>query len=518
MSNTAESRPESKPNQIESLEEPTASETIVNTKESQDEPAAKEAVSEAANKSTTVDVSQKPSQPESQEPVEQLNLPENVRILKEAFPDTDVEVIEAVLHTQNDNVESGFEILLGMSDPTYNPPSTVDEQAPPMPPRPQTRQNSGNAPYAYWERQAQPEPTTVEEQLRMDEEFAKRLALEDERASQNRRRSSEQPQRQQQPQRQDDDDSLFNFQDELPIIKEKMKEAGNAAKKKMMDLYNQFKANTQKNNPQTMNEKVATSSMPTTNAQYRGLPSDDGDDLLTGDISALHLSDYDVYAKTNGRPRKSNDDQSTNNRGDGVIHVNPPMGSPMQKTLSNTQTSTSDAQLKADEDFARQLAEEEQIEARRPRNSSPLENNVSHAPPMPARKTVIIAPKSPLEFEGDSDYEDVRLTAAPATNNTKKRNTDTRNNSLAESASIPYVIGDDDDSDSDDLVDIDDEEFKEDAYEQAGKTQPVAKDSVSSKKGVITTIKSSPTTDTADVVDYAASKSTTDNTEASITH
>jgi hypothetical protein len=41
--------------------------------------------------------------------------------------------------------------------------------------------------------------------------------------------------------------------------------------------------------------------------QYRGLPSDDGDDLLTGDISALHLSDYDVYAQTGGRQNKAND-------------------------------------------------------------------------------------------------------------------------------------------------------------------------------------------------------------------
>jgi hypothetical protein len=40
---------------------------------------------------------------------------------------------------------------------------------------------------------------------------------------------------------------------------------------------------------------------------YRGLPSDDGDDLLTGDISALHLSDYDVYAQTGGRQNDMND-------------------------------------------------------------------------------------------------------------------------------------------------------------------------------------------------------------------
>ncbi|CEP11157.1 hypothetical protein [Parasitella parasitica] len=515
MSNSAESKQESKPNQVDSSERATVEETAVdnssnNTKEFQDEPAAKRVSEETADE-PVVDVSQEPSSPTSQEPPEQLNLPENVRILKEAFPDTDVEVIEAVLQAQNDSVESSFEILLGMSDPAYNAPPNADEQAPPMPPRPQARQGSGNAPYAYWERQAQPEPTTVEEQLRMDEELAKRLALEDERAARNRRRSSEQPRRQQQPQNSDDDDDfLSSFQDELPIIKEKMKEAGNAAKKKMMDLYNQFKANTQKNNPQHMNEKAATSSMPTTNAQYRGLPSDDGDDLLTGDISALHLSDYDVYKETNGRPKKPNDYQSINSRGDDVIHVNPPMGSPMQKTMSNTQTSTSDAQLKADEDFARQLAEEEQIEARRSRNSSALENSTPQAPPMPARKTVVIAPKSPLELEGDSDYEDIRLTAAPATNNTTKRNNDTANGNSEESASVPYVIGDDDDSDSDDLVDIEDE-LKEEADEQVVKKESVT-NPISSKEEDETATAKSSTINNPNTVDNAVPKSTTENT------
>jgi hypothetical protein len=37
----------------------------------------------------------------------------------------------------------------------------------------------------------------------------------------------------------------------------------------MMDLYNQFKANAQKNNMQNQNDHTASSSMPTTNAQYR---------------------------------------------------------------------------------------------------------------------------------------------------------------------------------------------------------------------------------------------------------
>jgi hypothetical protein len=122
--------------------------------------------------------------------VENQNLPENVGILKEAFPGTDVEVIEAVLQTQNGNVESSFELLLGISDPNYN--ATPVEVTPPMPPRPQQQQQGesgggGGAPYAYWEREAQPEPRSVEEQMRMDEELAKKLALEDQRRSEQRK-------------------------------------------------------------------------------------------------------------------------------------------------------------------------------------------------------------------------------------------------------------------------------------------------------------------------------------------
>ena len=104
--------------------------------------------------------------------------------------------------------------------------------------------------------------------------------------------------------------------------------------------------------------------------------------------------------------------------------------------LLRTQTSTSDAQLKADGDFARQLAQEEQlgmhikhkqrfftntiqVETRRSRHAS-SEDNTLRAPLMSSgggnnRKsnttpTVVIAPRSPLEFEGDSDYEGNKYT------------------------------------------------------------------------------------------------------------
>lgn len=123
--------------------------------------------------------------------LETQNMSANVLILKEAFPDTDVDVIEAVLQAQSDNVESSFELLLGISDPNYN--ATPVEVTPAMPPRPQQQQQrnesdgTGGAPYAYWENQVQPEPKSVEEQMRMDEELAKKLALEDQRRTEQRK-------------------------------------------------------------------------------------------------------------------------------------------------------------------------------------------------------------------------------------------------------------------------------------------------------------------------------------------
>lgn len=133
-----------------------------------------------------------------------------------------------------------------------------------------------------------------------------------------------------------------------------------AAKKKVMELYNQFKAS-RANNGGSPNQGT---SMPTTNAQYRyafisayskliyltlytirGLPSDDGDDLLAGDVSALHLSDNDVYAQT----ARSQQQQTQ-----GVIHVNPPY----QRQGGND---TIDAQIRADEELARRLAGDDQF-------------------------------------------------------------------------------------------------------------------------------------------------------------
>ncbi|KAI7902209.1 uncharacterized protein BX663DRAFT_85547 [Cokeromyces recurvatus] len=374
------------------------------------------------------------------------HLSEQVRILKDAFPSTDVEVIEAVLQSQNNNMEATIESLLAISDPSYTPsvPVASEQQTPPMPPRPSKPNN--RPPYTYWEDASKTGIHSVEEQVRMDEELARKLAMEDEMRTQQLRPKQQWRQ---------EEEPIFNFQ-ELPLIKEKMKEAGNAAKKKMLNFYNQLKANTQKNTNQ--NYQHESSSMPTTNALYRGLPSDDGDDLLTGDISALHLSDYDVYAKTGGKTRNSNEYKKDND----VIYVNSPLN-----TTRSLQTSTSEAQLKADENFARQLAEEESREARR-LSSNMTVNTTLQPPQMPPRKsvspTVVISTRSPLEYEGDSDYEDVGLTVASTTESKNNKIESPNNDELeTDNNNVPYVIGDDDDdSDSEDNLIDDIEEEEED--------------------------------------------------------
>lgn len=69
----------------------------------------------------------------------------NVKTLKDAFPDVDVEVIEAILQSQGGQLEAAFDVLLGMSDPTYKP---------------------------------EPRETEQESQVKQDEEYARRLADE----------------------------------------------------------------------------------------------------------------------------------------------------------------------------------------------------------------------------------------------------------------------------------------------------------------------------------------------------
>ncbi|KAI9491972.1 hypothetical protein BDB00DRAFT_830577 [Zychaea mexicana] len=211
-----------------------------------------------------------------------------------------------------------------------------------------------------------------------------------------------------------------------------------AAKKKVMDLYAQFKAGRAATPPPNQG-----SSMPTTNAQYRGLPSDEGDDLLAGDVSALRLSDNDVYAQT--RP-------SEGQQQGGVIHVNPPLNRQSNPNLNVNE------QIRADEELARRLAQEDQFW------ESSRDNN-DNAPQMPPRRTT-----SPAIASSELEGESVTLTAAPASTQTP---TPKKPEERAEERRS-YVIQDEDDSDNDDLVDVDADDLqkKEDKPHEKPTTSP----------------------------------------------
>ncbi|CAO3585925.1 unnamed protein product [Absidia cylindrospora] len=351
----------------------------------------------------------------------------------------------------------------------------------------------------------QQQPVSPEEQMRLDEEYAKQLALEDERQRVQQHQSR---QRQQQNQQQSEegpmDEFIKDIQEELPVIKEKMIEAGNAAKKKMMDWYNQVKTNHMNNDDNSYNaHNAAGSSMPTSNAQYRGLPSDRDDDyLLSGDMTALHLSDHDVYAQTGAKgnqqyqqPRQqqsaknfydyqgSDFDANDTTINSNVIHVNglPPTHS----TLSN---SNQQAQILADEEFARQLAQDDELWRQRQQEQQQSQTE-QQAPGMPPRQspspmmnkqspTVIVAPRSPLEdYDEQDNKETVPLNAYNKSNATAK--TDTKKDDDINARS--YVIGDYDDSD-DGLVDLDDDEDEHDQNLAAVSQKPHENGSATSPK------------------------------------
>ncbi|ORX56857.1 hypothetical protein DM01DRAFT_1334416 [Hesseltinella vesiculosa] len=109
-----------------------------------------------------------------------------VKTLRDAFPDLDVDIIKAILATHDGNVELSFEALLAMSDPDYQTTPGANDDL-----------------------------LAKSQQEKDDELLARQLAQE-----------YDQQLRQQDQQRHQDSGPAFNFQEELPVIKERVIEAG----------------------------------------------------------------------------------------------------------------------------------------------------------------------------------------------------------------------------------------------------------------------------------------------------
>ncbi|KZL80683.1 cue domain-containing protein [Colletotrichum incanum] len=132
-------------------------------------------------------------------------------ILKEAFPSIDISVIKAVLRASGGKIDPAFNALLEMTDPDAAQNETTDEQPPPQPPRPQ-----GGAQLS---------------QLEADELYARQLAEHfDNVGSYEARTSNRSPggrvRRQQtglEPRPNAEDREPNFFEDELPVIQEKLR-------------------------------------------------------------------------------------------------------------------------------------------------------------------------------------------------------------------------------------------------------------------------------------------------------
>ncbi|OAD72065.1 hypothetical protein PHYBLDRAFT_181937 [Phycomyces blakesleeanus NRRL 1555(-)] len=371
---------------------------------------------------------------------------DSVRTLKEAFPSVDVDVIEAILESQGNTLDSAFEVLLGMNDPSYKPePVALPQQAQPIS-NPNTRGTQPQPPTTQPATQEQ--PLSVDEQLRMDEAFARQLALED-RAQ---RRQSATP-RQQQP-----EEPFFNFQG-----KRASSDQRETAKKKVLDLYSQFKAATQ-----TVDQQAGGPSSPgySQRPQQSFNPREKSDQNLANDMSGLRLSDNPVNSRAPG-PRSGTLPSADIYEWNGRLHSNGPtnpmargvssqsVGSYEQRTAAPAQTATSlalEEQIRKDEEFARQLASQEDFWERNNTAAATEPNEEERV-----NREVSQPRSSPLVHDDDLEgIDEGGPITFSAPDNTKAKKSQ-ENNDLN-----TYIINDDVD-DLDDLLDVDESPSKEKA-------------------------------------------------------
>ncbi|KAL1925536.1 uncharacterized protein VTP21DRAFT_419 [Calcarisporiella thermophila] len=215
----------------------------------------------------------------------------DIESLRSMFPDLEPEILDAVYLANGKNLEVTIIQLLAMSDENYKPDQTEAERL-----------------------RVQGQPTsTPQDQLSQDEALARQLFEEENQAARQLRasqrtssgrlyygpggmvvNSGEHAPDGRQPQGEDRIANLnARLQEEIPVIKERINEYAETARKKLRDWYSDL--NERFNSTQTSKERTSVR----TNAQYTNLPEDD--DLLASagnDLSALRLTDQDVLSQT----------------------------------------------------------------------------------------------------------------------------------------------------------------------------------------------------------------------------
>lgn len=198
------------------------------------------------------------------------------RTLREAFPNVDPHVVNAVLIASGGKLEPAFNGLLGIVDPSYRPE---------MPPRPTASS------------------TAAAKQLEEDERLARQLAAEyDETAPAPPPRPSRQRPQQQQQVPEGEEHSFFD--DELPVIRDNLSKGFNETKTKFNSWLNDMRkridgenestpqtpprtgAGTDRSERATWNRGAGRGiSSPTSPGQFDADPT-----LLNDDFSHLHVA------------------------------------------------------------------------------------------------------------------------------------------------------------------------------------------------------------------------------------
>ncbi|OLL22406.1 CUE domain-containing protein 5 [Neolecta irregularis DAH-3] len=191
---------------------------------------------------------------------------DKVKTLREAFPGVEETVIRAILQASRGNIDRSINALLSISDPSYKfePESHNDSHLP---------------------------TTTPRNQVEADEQYARRLAADyDRRIAQNQSDRSKQ-QKQQRASSEERETSFLD--DDLPVIKENLKQGFNDAKTKVnawvTKLKNRIDGDGQVSNDEPLRYKYKRQPSESYDADHR---------VLDDNFSELHLQDNTIEQKT----------------------------------------------------------------------------------------------------------------------------------------------------------------------------------------------------------------------------
>ncbi|KAG5520007.1 hypothetical protein PMAC_001083 [Pneumocystis sp. 'macacae'] len=199
---------------------------------------------------------------------QEKNKETTINILKDAFPGIEEKILNAVLIASQGSIESAFDALLSITDSNYKPRALR-----------QISLNNANIPY------------NIEHQIENDFKYAydlSRMELQENENTKNTRSSYYNTKKE------------YTFiNDELPIIRENLKQGFDNAKAKMSNFFTNIKKRINENilSNQKMNNSFDVSSSEFTKSPRISLNGCDTDSFSFNDIDDLNLENSEISQK-----------------------------------------------------------------------------------------------------------------------------------------------------------------------------------------------------------------------------